>query len=250
MLAYLRIVLNPRDEASWRRVLLLLPGVGPAKAAAIFKHLSQSGQPLEALETAEAMALLPAKSKGFFAGFVNDLKQLRATDPETNPAAAVGAILKGGYPATVKLQYERPDNRIADIEQFALLAAKYDSLERLIADLLLAGDVYGMDSAESDEPGEVLVLSTVHQAKGLEWSHVFIPRVVEESFPAPARTRRARRRRRRTADLLRRRHPGNERADPDLPPDHGPRRPGPDGLHHAQPFPHRNRREPGRASGN
>ena len=183
VLAHLRIVLNPRDEASWRRVLLLLPGVGPAKAAAIFHHLSRSGQPLEALETAEAMALLPTKSKGFFAGFVNDLKQLRATDPESNPAAAVGAILKGGYPGTVRLKYERPDNRIADIEQFTLLAAKYDSLERLIADLLLAGDVYGMDSAESDEPGEVLVLSTVHQAKGLEWSHVFIPRLVEESFP-------------------------------------------------------------------
>ena len=105
------------------------------------------------------MALLPAKSKGFFAGFVSDLRQLRATDPEHNPAAAVGAILKGGYPATVRLKYERPDNRIADIEQFALLAAKYDSLERLIADLLLAGDVYGMDSVDSDEPGEVLVLS-------------------------------------------------------------------------------------------
>jgi DNA helicase-2/ATP-dependent DNA helicase PcrA len=179
----LRIVLNPRDEASWRRVLLLLPGVGPAKAAAVFNHLSRSGQPLESLETAEAMALLPAKSKGFFAGLVNDLKQLRATDPESNPAAAVAAILKGGYPNTVKLLYERPDNRIADIEQFTLLAAKYDSLQRLISDLLLAGDVYGIDSAESDEPGEVLVLSTVHQAKGLEWSHVFIPRVVEESFP-------------------------------------------------------------------
>ena len=183
VLAHLRIVLNPRDEASWRRLLLLLPGIGPAKAAAIFQYLSQSGQPLESLETAEAMALLPAKSKGFFAGFVSDLKQLRATDPERHPAAAVGAVLKGGYPATVRLLYERPDNRIADIEQFALLAAKYDSLQRLIADLLLAGDVYGMDSAASDEPGEVLVLSTVHQAKGLEWSHVFIPRVVEESFP-------------------------------------------------------------------
>jgi DNA helicase II / ATP-dependent DNA helicase PcrA len=64
-----------------------------------------------------------------------------------------------------------------------LLAAKYDSLERLIADLLLAGDVYGMDSADEGDPGEVLVLSTIHQAKGLEWSQVFIPRVVEDSFP-------------------------------------------------------------------
>jgi DNA helicase II / ATP-dependent DNA helicase PcrA len=176
-------VQNPRDEASWRRLLLLLPGIGPAKAAAIFRHLTQGGRPLESLQEAEAMALLPPKSKGFFAGFVSDLRQLRATDPERNPAAAVGAILKGGYPGTVKLLYERPDNRIADIEQFALLAAKYDSLERLIADLLLAGDVYGMDSASGDDPGEFLVLSTIHQAKGLEWSHVFIPRVVEDSFP-------------------------------------------------------------------
>ena len=183
VLAQLRIVVNPRDEASWRRVLLLLPGVGPARAAAVYQHLARSERPLEALETAEAMALLPAKSKGFFAGFVSDLKRLRTTDPENNPASAVTAILKGGYAATVKLLYERPENRIADIEQFTLLAAKYDSLQRLIADLLLAGDVYGMDSAASDEPDEVLVLSTVHQAKGLEWSHVFIPRVAEESLP-------------------------------------------------------------------
>jgi DNA helicase-2/ATP-dependent DNA helicase PcrA len=183
VLAHLRIVINPSDEASWRRLLLLLPGIGSAKAAAIFRHMSKSALPFESLESAEAMALVPAKSKGFFAAFVNDLKELRATDPERNPSAAVGAILKGGYRDTVKLKYERPDNRIADIEQFALLAAKFDSLQQLISDLLLAGDIYGMDSAGDDEPGEVLVLSTVHQAKGLEWSHVFIPRLVEESFP-------------------------------------------------------------------
>jgi len=183
VLAHLRVIQNPKDEASWRRLLLLLPGIGPAKAAAIFQHLSQSGKPLEALESAAAMALVPAKSKGFFAGFVNDLRQLLASDPEKNPSAAIGAILKGGYPGTVHLRYERAENRIADIEQFALLAAKYDSLERLIADLLLAGDVYGMDSVAGDEPGEVVVLSTVHQAKGLEWSSVFIPRLIAESFP-------------------------------------------------------------------
>jgi DNA helicase-2/ATP-dependent DNA helicase PcrA len=183
VLAHLRVVQNPKDEASWRRLLLLLPGIGPAKAAAIFQHLSASGRPLEALGSAGAMALVPPKSKGFFAGFVNDLKQLEASKPEQNPSAAVGAILKGGYPATVRLKYERAENRIADIEQFALLAAKYDSLERLIADLLLAGDVYGMDSVAGEDPGEVVVLSTVHQAKGLEWSSVFVPRLIADSFP-------------------------------------------------------------------
>ncbi len=182
VLAHLRVIQNPKDEASWRRLLLLLPGIGPAKAAAIFQHLSRSGRPLEAIESAAAMALVPTKSKGFFAAFVGDLKQLKTSDPERNPSAAVGAILKGGYPDTVRLMYERAENRIADIEQFALLAAKYDSLERLLADLFLAGDIYGMDSVADDEPGEVVVLSTVHQAKGLEWSSVFVPRLIAESM--------------------------------------------------------------------
>ena len=238
VLAHLRVVLNPRDEVSWRRLLLLLPGIGPAKAAAVFRHLSKSDQPLESLETLEAMALLPSKSKGFFAGFVSDLRQLRDTDPERNPAAAVGAILKGGYPGMVRLLYERPDNRIADIDQFALLAAKYDSLERLIADLLLAGDVYGMDSVASDEPGEVLVLSTVHQAKGLEWSHVFIPRVVEDSFPHRRCARRARWRRRRKAHLLRGDHPGHERVNADLSVDHRSWRSWAHSLYAAEPLHH------------
>ena len=52
-----------------------------------------------------------------------------------------------------------------------------------MADLILAGDVYGMDSVATDESRDVLVLSTIHQAKGLEWSHVFIPRMIEENFP-------------------------------------------------------------------
>jgi DNA helicase-2/ATP-dependent DNA helicase PcrA len=92
-------------------------------------------------------------------------------------------VLKGGYPAIVKQKYDRPENRLADLEQFAVLAAKHESLERLLAELLLAGDVYGMDTVESSEPKDLLVLSTVHQAKGLEWSHVFVIRLIEESFP-------------------------------------------------------------------
>ena len=183
-LAYLRIVVNPRDEPAWRRLLLLLPGIGQAKASALCARLISAGDPMAALVTSETMALVPKKGKGLFAGFVADLNKIRATDPESNPAAAIAAILQGGYPAVVRAKYERPDNRLADIEQLATLAGRYGSLERLIAELLLAGDVYGMDTlAEGDEPEEVLVLSTIHQAKGLEWSRVFIPRLVEESFP-------------------------------------------------------------------
>lgn len=183
VLAYLRVVVNPRDEASWRRILLLLPGIGPAKAAGVYRRLAEAADPLAELGSAQTMAAVPPRSRGFFAAFVSDLQQIRATDPEHHPEEAVRAVLKGGYSAVVAQKYDRPQNRIADIEQFAVLAAKYDSLERLLAELLLAGDVYGMDSVEPVDPKDLLVLSTVHQAKGLEWSHVFVIRLVEDSFP-------------------------------------------------------------------
>ncbi|WZO99568.1 ATP-dependent helicase [Isosphaeraceae bacterium EP7] len=183
VLAFLRIVVNPLDEPAWRRLLLLIPGIGPAKAAALWTQIAATKDPMAAIATGEAMAIVPAKSKGFLAGFIADVRKIQGTNPEAEPAAAIGAILQGGYPATVKVKYERPENRLADIEQMAVLAARYQSLEQLIADLLLAGDVYGMDTLDSQQPTEMLVLSTIHQAKGLEWSRVFIPRLIEESFP-------------------------------------------------------------------
>jgi DNA helicase-2/ATP-dependent DNA helicase PcrA len=117
-LAYLRVLVNPRDEPAWRRLLLLLPGIGPSKAGAVSARLISAAEPLEVLATAETMALVPSKSKGFFAGFVADLNKIRATEPETHPSAAIAAILQGGYPATIRMKYDRPENRIADLEQF------------------------------------------------------------------------------------------------------------------------------------
>jgi DNA helicase-2/ATP-dependent DNA helicase PcrA len=183
VLAFLRVQTNPLDEPAWRRLLLLLPGIGPAKGAAIFDAIQRSRAPLEAIASAEVMKLVPARGRGYFAGFVADVRKIGASGPEANPAAAIQAILQGGYPATVRTRYERPENRIADIEQMALLAGRYDSLEKLVSDLLLAGDVYGVDTLDATDPDEILVMSTVHQAKGLEWPRVYIPRLVDESFP-------------------------------------------------------------------
>jgi DNA helicase-2/ATP-dependent DNA helicase PcrA len=185
VLAYLRVHANPKDEPAWARLLPLLPGIGPAKSAAIREGIMASEDPMAALESTETMKRVPAKSKGEFAAFVADLRSIRKADPESNPSEAILAVLRGGYPSIAKGRYENPDQRLADVEQLSVLAARYDSLDKFVADMLLAGDVYGMDSLGEDaEPdGEQLVLSTIHQSKGLEWSRVIVPRLVEHGFP-------------------------------------------------------------------
>jgi DNA helicase-2/ATP-dependent DNA helicase PcrA len=185
VLAYLRVQSNPKDEPAWARLLPLLPGIGPAKSAAIRAGIMASENPMAALESPDTMKRVPVKSKGEFAAFVADLRSIRKAEPESNPSEAILAVLRGGYPAMAKARYENPDQRLADVEQLSVLAARYDSLDKFVADMLLAGDVYGMDSlGENAEPdGEQLVLSTIHQAKGLEWSRVIVPRLVEHGFP-------------------------------------------------------------------
>ncbi len=184
VLAYLRIIVNPHDEAAWRRLLLLLPGIGPARVTGVVAHLLAGPLPLATLADASTMAQVPSKSKGPFAAFVADIQKIVAANPESEPASALRAVLDGGYPAILRGKYpEHPELRLADIEQMVVLAAGHNSLERMIAELLLAGDVYGANSLEGSDPADVLVLSTIHQAKGLEWSCVFVPRLIDEGFP-------------------------------------------------------------------
>lgn len=186
-LAYLRILANPRDQLAWDRLLQMLDGVGVATSASIRNAILARDEPLKALESAEAMNAAPPKSRGAFATFVADLRALRAAKPESNPADGVAAILRGHYPEFARRRYAdqglSPENRLAEIEQLGVIASRYDDLEAFLADLLLAGDLYGQETNSDHEPADQLVLSTIHQAKGLEWSRVFVLRLIDGSFP-------------------------------------------------------------------
>ena len=184
VLAYLRVVVNPRDEASWRRILLLLPGIGPAKAAAVYQRLAGSADPLAALASAETMAAVPPKSKGFFAAFVSDLRQITATDPEHHPAAAIQAILKGGYPAALAAEV-RPSPRTGSPTSSSspCWPPSTTAWSGCWPSSCWPATSMAWIPSRAADPKDVLVLSTVHQAKGLEWSHVYVIRLIEDSFP-------------------------------------------------------------------
>jgi DNA helicase II / ATP-dependent DNA helicase PcrA len=177
VLACLRWAENPRDRVAGFRVLQLLPGIGPAKAGSI---LDQTGT----ADPSAALAVLPAPGRGnvewtAFADIIRRLSRRLAGWP-----AEIEALLRWYEPHLERIHDDAPA-RQADLMQLAQIAASYPSRERFLTELTL-----DPPDATSDEAGaplldeDYLILSTIHSAKGQEWSAVFVLNVVDGCIPS------------------------------------------------------------------
>ena len=178
VLALLRFVENPRDRVAGFRVMLLLPGVGPASAQRILDAMAEAGEPLRALADAPA----PARAGDDWQGFVAAVAGIRAG------GAAWPAELEAArrwYEPHLERAHEDAATRRADLLQLELIAAGYPSRQRFLTELTL--DPPGATSAEAGPPHrdeDYLVLSTIHSAKGQEWKSVFLLNAVDGCIPS------------------------------------------------------------------
>ncbi|MBI3323592.1 MAG: ATP-binding domain-containing protein, partial [Candidatus Omnitrophica bacterium] len=185
VVAYLKVLANPFDEVAWRRLFLMLPRVGHVTAARLWETIARTTDPREAVLGAELLAVLPANARPPFVQFQRDLGLLRHTAQEQPPSTLVQAVLQTGYLDYLRARYEAAQSRMEDIEQLAVFARPYRDLHGLLSELVLLGELYGQDVVASTPDTERIVLSTVHQAKGLEWRVVFAIRMCEGEFPSP-----------------------------------------------------------------
>jgi DNA helicase-2/ATP-dependent DNA helicase PcrA len=97
----------------------------------------------------------------------------------------IHAVLETAYPEYLRAKYEAYQARLDDIRQLAVFARSYRTLRSLLSELVLLGELYGQEVAGGgSRDTERLVLSSVHQAKGLEWRVVFVIRMCEGDFPS------------------------------------------------------------------
>lgn len=179
-LAFLRILHNPRDELAWRRCLLLLPRIGPQQATRLWQHLARATDPLEEACGAAACAVLAPSARPFYQQFVNLLSTLRDL---TSPADMIDTVLNSFYGAYLDSHYDGAYLRKEDIRGLANFAAQYHTLEAFLSDVSLAGEFEGETCKTGPEEQDFVVLSTIHQAKGLEWPVVIIPWLADGRFP-------------------------------------------------------------------
>jgi DNA helicase-2/ATP-dependent DNA helicase PcrA len=180
VLCYMRILLNPHDELAWLRLLKMLPRVGSAISRRVWQHISCADETFELAFKPETASLLPAGARSFYANFVGLIRELARLN---SPAEIIDAVLDRCYDDYLISHYDRAELRKQDIRALANFAAQYNTLEAFLADVALAGEFSGENVVTGPTEQEFVILSTVHQAKGLEWPVVFIPWLADGRFP-------------------------------------------------------------------
>jgi len=170
MLGHLRLIQNPTDLPAWQRVMALVPGIGPKTSQRLYNAVVKG-------ET-DYLEQLRAKNKELAA--VLDLLHYFRQNPDT-PYNIMERILEY-YQPLLKTTY--PDDypkRQVGLDQLSQIASSYSDLNLFLTDMTLEPP----DQVGSEDPLEDrLTLSTVHSAKGLEWSAVIVLDLVEERFPS------------------------------------------------------------------
>jgi DNA helicase II / ATP-dependent DNA helicase PcrA len=182
VLAFLRILENPRDEVSWYRLLLLLPGIGDATARAAIDSMVAA-----AWESASfARYNPPPRARAAHEALVTLLDGLRST-PTLDDArvAADIARVRQLYDNILRERYDRVEPRLADLDQLQTIAAGYPDRATFLSALALEPPQATQDLATgSHEENDCLILSTAHSAKGKEWDAVFVIWAVDGWFPS------------------------------------------------------------------
>jgi DNA helicase II / ATP-dependent DNA helicase PcrA len=176
VLAHLRVLANPRDVVSWLRVLCLLDGVGPKKAAEIAAFVESAGR------GPGAVGEFPRKTDGL-AALGRLLKML--AEEKVSPGDAVQHVV-AYYTPILRTQYaDDHPKRERDLDHLSTIAARYRSFDSMLSDFALEPPSDSVGGVLADDEGEGrLVLSTIHSAKGLEWHTVFLLWAAEGKFPS------------------------------------------------------------------
>jgi len=182
IVSYMKIMLNPYDEIAWKRILQLMPGVGQKTSQKIFAALVKTGNPLEACCEHDHMLRIPKAAQTYWDSFCDMIRSLQQAGDEIAPAVLMKDVFENGYSNYMRSKYPDSPGRIDDVEQFIEFAWQYESTADFLSELALMTST-AEDEARDDTGYGKVKLSTVHQAKGLEWSVVFIIWLVEGRFP-------------------------------------------------------------------
>jgi DNA helicase-2/ATP-dependent DNA helicase PcrA len=198
--AYLKLVANPQDELAFKRIALLLPGIGAKGADKLWKAFQQvesrgsrvegnssrithhASRIMPALQACSKS--VPAKAASAWKQFVETISQLEDEIVRQSAAKMLRLVMDAGYDDYLKENFANYRNRLEDLEQLAVFAYQFGSVEDFLTQLALLTNVEAEDGDAANRDAEQIRLSTIHQAKGLEFDVVFVIMLCDGLFPS------------------------------------------------------------------
>jgi DNA helicase-2/ATP-dependent DNA helicase PcrA len=175
--SHLRLLHNHRDGMAWVRCLKIHPGIGLVTAGNIASACAQTAD----LDEVFALNQRGAKAQ---AGWQSCLRVVGALRSAKYPADAIRSFCQTEeYANYLEAEYPDAADRLEDLEQFAVFAEQFQKFEDFLEAVTLTEDFGAGRVDDRQEPEDKIVLSTIHQAKGLEWDQVFVIHLAEGSFP-------------------------------------------------------------------
>jgi len=182
VLSYLKVVTNTRDELAWKRILKLYPKVGEKTASEVWAAIAGATNPLERF-----LRGIDATGRGVAGSLASLRDVLRVISSESmlrNPSETIRLVIERGYADYARSRFPNAQARLDDLEQLSQYALRYEDIDQFLDEVALANPMAGEDVAVVGPEDEKVVLSSVHQAKGLEWRSVFVIGLAEGRFPS------------------------------------------------------------------
>jgi DNA helicase-2/ATP-dependent DNA helicase PcrA len=202
--AFLKYVVNPRDEVAFKRMVRLLPGIGARSAEQLWTAANNA--PAQTVDTAAPQSLesgeggksqhpsysfrelllplkVPAKAVKAWEQLAHTLEEIAPGGRPNPPAEMIRSVIEAVYDDYLKAKFPNYEQRREDLGTLANFSRQYENAADFLDQLAL---LTGLDTeaTATNEDTEMLTLSSVHQAKGLEWKVVFVIWMSDGMFPS------------------------------------------------------------------
>ena len=185
VLSFLRLLLNPHDELSFFRLVGMLPGVGEASLKKCWVKLGRSFDPGSGMDRMSLDSMLPLKAKAGWEG----MQKAFAGAPQHLSLGEDGKLIEDFvhyfYGDHLRRQFDEEDaaGRLEDLVELQSQIASYQTgLRGFLEEVALMTNLDAQNKAAL--PADHMLLSTIHQSKGMEWPVVILPWLVDTIFPS------------------------------------------------------------------
>ena len=185
--SFIRFIANPRDEVAFKRMVKLLPGIGNKSADNLWRGWESSlNERGEITSWGERLLPMPvgAKSKKSWEQLAHTLDEIAPGGQPNPPSEMITSIVEAVYDDYAKANFTNYDLRREDLNQLAAFARQFKDVHEFLSQLALISNIDAEPALDQTTDNEAVNLSSVHQAKGLEYHTVFVIWLTDGMFPS------------------------------------------------------------------